>query len=195
MNGTNIQSRPVAFIGVLSMLVLSAVTTFGHCDTMDGPVVRAAQAALKSGNVNLVLIWVKEKDEAELREAFRKTLKVRRLSRAARELADRYFFETVVRIRRTGEGAPYTGLKPAGADLGPVIPVADRAIENGLVTPLLKLFPENARPEIEKRFGNALGKKNFNRNDVEAGRDYVEAYSSFLEYLDHLYKQQLKTSS
>ena len=195
MNRRNIQRWPLALMGLLSMLVLSAVTTFGHCDTMDGPVVRAAQAALKSGNVNLVLIWVKEKDEAELREAFRKTLKVRRLSRDARELADKYFFETVVRIHRTGEGVPYTGLKPTGTDLGPVIPAADRAIENGLLTPLLKLFPENEKADIEKRFGDALAKKNFNRNDVAAGRNYVEAYSSFLEYLEHLYEQHQKGSS
>lgn len=195
MNRRNIQRWSRALIGVFSILVLSAVTTFAHCDTMDGPVVRAAQAALKSGNLNLVLIWVKEKDEAELKEAFRKTLKVRRLSRAARELADRYFFETLVRIHRTGEGAPYTGLKPAGTDLGPVIPVADKAIENGLVTPLLKLFPDNVKPDIEKRFGDAVAKKNFKRNDVAAGRDYVEAYSSFLEYLEHLYEQHQKTSS
>ena len=194
MNRRNIQRWARALTGVLSILVLSAVTTFGHCDTMDGPVVKAAQAALKSGNVNLVLIWVKEKDEAELKEAFRKTLKVRRLSRAARELADRYFFETLERIHRTGEGAPYTGLKPAGIDLGPVIPAADKAIENGLLTPLLKLFPEDVRPDIEKRFGDALGQKNFNRNDVAAGR-YVEAYSSFLEYLEHLYEQHQRGSS
>ena len=195
MNRKNIQRWSRTLVGVLSIVIVSAVTTCGHCDTMDGPVVRAAQAALRSGNVNLVLIWVKDKDEAELREAFRKTLKVRKLNRAARDLADKYFFETVVRIHRVGEGAPYTGLKPAGTDLGPVIPVADKAIENGLVTPLLKLFPDNARPEIEKRFSDARAKKHFKRNDVAAGRDYVHAYSSFLEYLEHLYEQHQKVSS
>lgn len=29
-----------------------------HCDTRDGPVVRAAEEALRKGNVNYVLIWV-----------------------------------------------------------------------------------------------------------------------------------------
>ena len=47
-------------------------------------------------------------------------------SAEARELADRYFFETLVRIHRAGEGAPYTGLKPAGRDLGPAVPAAVR---------------------------------------------------------------------
>jgi hypothetical protein len=110
------------------------------------------------------------------------------LNRSARALADRYFFETLVRIHRAGEGQPYTGLKPAGTDLGPVIPVADKALENGAIAPLLKLFPDSARPEIVNRFNEASAQKNFNHNDVAAGRKYVAAYTSFLEYLEHLYE-------
>ncbi len=91
------------------------VQAFGACDGMEGPVVKAAPKALEAGNVNLVLIWVQEKDEGEARSAFEKTLAVRKLGLEAKALADMYFFETVVRIHRAGEGAPYTGLKPAGA--------------------------------------------------------------------------------
>jgi len=40
-----------------------------HCDTRDGPVVRAARVALETGNVNFVLIWVPESAENELKEA------------------------------------------------------------------------------------------------------------------------------
>ena len=97
---------------------------------MDGPVVQAARKALETGEVKLVLIWVQKQDEGDIKEAFQKTLTVRKLGAAAKELADRYFFETLVRIHRAGEGAPYTGLKPAGRDLGPAIPAADEAIED-----------------------------------------------------------------
>ncbi|HZD40652.1 MAG TPA: DUF6448 family protein, partial [Terriglobales bacterium] len=89
-----------------------------HCDGLDGPVVKAAQNALQTGNVDLVLIWIRPKDEKEIRTAFQKTLAVRQLNPQARELADMYFFETLVRVHRAGEGAPYTGLKPPGRDLG-----------------------------------------------------------------------------
>jgi hypothetical protein len=94
-------------------------------------VVQAAQKALETGNVHLVLIWVQKPDEAEITEAFQKALAVRKLNAEAKELADRYFFETLVRIHRAGEGAPYTGLKPAGRDLGPAIPAADKASREG----------------------------------------------------------------
>lgn len=185
----------VVVIAVMTGSVVIAGKALAHCDTMDGPVVRAAKQALKTRNVNHVLIWVQQKDEAEIRQAFRQTLIVRRLNRPARELADRYFFETLVRIHRAGEGQPYTGLRPAGTDLRPVIPVADRALETGAVDPLLKLFPDNAKPEIESRFRHAVAKKNFDKNDVDGGREYVEAYTSFLEYLEHLYEQKSQKAS
>lgn len=190
MNNTYIVSSLRVLSVLFAVFFFTPVTALAHCDTMDGPVVKAAQQALQTRNVNLVLIWVQKKDEAEVKQAFRQTLVVRKLSHAARQLADRYFFETLVRIHRAGEGEPYTGLKPAGTDLGPVIPVADKAFENGSVAPLLKLFPDSARAEIQDRFRDTLAKKNFNKNDVEAGRKYVGAYVSFLQYLEHLYEQK-----
>src|SRR6185436_13630003 len=102
-----------------------------HCDGLDGPVVKAAQRALDTRNPAPVLIWVQDKDEREIRTAFEQTLAVRELSPQAKELADRFFFETVVRVHRAGEGAPFTGLQPAGRDLGPAIPAADKALDEG----------------------------------------------------------------
>lgn len=156
-----------------TLLLCAAETARAHCDTMDGPVVKAAQAALKTRNINLVLIWVSRKNEVEVKQAFRSTLRVRVLNREARQLADKYFFETVVRLHRAGEGEPYTGLKPAGSNVDPVIRVADQAIDAGAPEALLKLFPEEFRAEIEKRFSDTLARKKFHRNDVEAGREYV----------------------
>ncbi len=101
-----------------------------HCDTMDGPVVQAAGKALETANVNLVLPVAPKKVEDELKKAFDQTLRVRRESEEARELADRWFFETAVRLHREGEGAPYSGLKPAGLDWGPVVPKADSLSRN-----------------------------------------------------------------
>ena len=76
-----------------------------HCDTMGGPVVADAKVALEKKDVTPALKWVNVKDEREIRELFTKTLKVRAHGSEARELADRYFFETLVRVHRAGEGA------------------------------------------------------------------------------------------
>ena len=165
-------------------------TVLAHCDTMDGPVIKAAQRALATRNVNLALIWVQEKDEPEIRERFRETLAVRRLSHEAKKLADNYFFETLVRLHRAGEGEPYTGIEPAGTDLGPVIPVADKALLDGSSEALLKLFPPAESADIQTRFRDTIARKRFNDNDVKAGRVYVKAYVSFLHYLEHLYQEK-----
>lgn len=161
-----------------------------HCDTMDGPVVKAAEKALATENVNLVLIWVQEKDEAAIRQAFRQTLAVRRLSKEARDLADRCFFETLVRLHRAGEGEPFTGIEPAGTDQGPIIPTAESALQNDAVEPLLKLFPAGSAAEIQTRFKDVIAKKSFNKNDVAAGREYVKVYVAFLHYLEHRHSER-----
>ena len=100
----------------LSLAVGNAA--WAHCDGLDGPVVQAARRALESGNANYVLVWVKPGAEAEIKQVFQQALAVRKLGPAAKDLADRHFFETVVLIHRQGEGAGFTGLKPAGRDLG-----------------------------------------------------------------------------
>ena len=121
-----------------------------HCDSLDGPVVRAAQRALEADNPALVLPFVPKSGEQEVLEAFRKVVQVRQTNVTCREVADRYFFETVVRIHRAGEGAPFTGLKPAGLDVGPVIPLAEKAIENEDAVPLEDLLVTTVREEIAR---------------------------------------------
>jgi hypothetical protein len=188
MKTTGILRSIVVSITLFVVALLAPTGASAHCDGMDGPVVKAAQRALESGNVNTILIWVQKKDEGEVRRAFEKTLTVRKLSPEAKDLADMYFFETVVRLHRAGEGAPYTGLKPAGRDLGPAIPAADRALENRSVEPLLKLVGEKTREGIREHFKEASGKANFDKNDLDAGREYVKAYVEFVHYVERLYE-------
>jgi hypothetical protein len=163
-----------------------------HCDGLDGPVVTAAKLALESGDVAPVLIWVSKKDEAEIQNAFQKTLAVRKLNREAKDLADMYFFETLVRIHRAGEGEPYTGLKPSGRDLGPAIPAADKAIADGKLEPLYKLLTDKTHDGLHERFKEVLKNKDFKKNDVDGGRRFVEAYVSFLHYIEALYDAAAK---
>ncbi len=159
-----------------------------HCDGLDGPVVKAARKALDLRNPALVLIWVQEKDEPEILAAFRQTLSVRALGPQAKELADRFFFETVVRVHRAGEGAPYTGLQPAGRDLGPAIPAADNALATGSLEPLTKLLVEAMRTQLRERFDEAVTSATFAPGNVPAGRESIRAYVEFIHYVERLYE-------
>lgn len=178
----------LAGLFVAGFILFSASPAFAHCDGLDGPVVAAARIALQTGNINHVLIWVRPEDAAQIKLAFDEALAVRKLSPQAENLADRSFFETLVRIHRAGEGAPYTGLKPAGRDLGPAIPAADEAIKIGRDDNLMRLLTKEVQEGIAAHFQRVLQKKNSNVDDVAAGREYVEAYVDFIHYVERLHK-------
>jgi hypothetical protein len=146
-----------------------------HCDSMDGPVVLAARRALDARDPTLVLPYVKVEDETEVLTAFERTMKAHDGNRAANELADSYFFETVVRVHRAGEGAPYTGVKPAGLGFGPVVPVAERAIGSGSPDELVEVLTEKVRREVLERFERAMTLKPRADESVASAREYVEA--------------------
>ena len=160
----------------------------GHCDSWDGPVLKLARKALDTGNVNHVLPWVRPMDEAQIRHAFEHALKVRKLGEEARSLADLHFFETLVRIHRAGEGEPYTGLKPSGSDLGPAVPAADRALDEGSADAVVRLLSEAVRHGVHERLRAAMSRKSFDVNDVAAGRRYVESYVPYVHYVEHLWE-------
>jgi hypothetical protein len=160
---------------------------FAHCDTLDGPVVLAARKALDSGEVSRVLVWVPKDDEAEIRGAFERSRAVRKAGGAAKELADLYFFETLVRVHRAGEGAPYTGLKPAGT-VEPPVAAADRAIDTGKLQPLAGLIAARAEKGLHAHFDAVMAKKKYAPADVEAGRAYWSAYVEFVHYAERLYE-------
>lgn len=184
--------KSAVFFTVIGFGMASSLSAFAHCDGLDGPVVKAAQKAIEAGDVNPVLIWVQKDDEAEIRTAFERTLAVRKLNAEARDLADRFFFETLVRVHRAGEGAPYTGLKPMGRDLGPAIPAADTALRDKAVEPLVKLLTETISEEVRAHFNEAMKKSTFAKNDVQAGREFVEAYVKYIHCVEGLYQQATK---
>jgi len=176
----------VFLAAIVAFLVPEAA--LAHCDGLDGPVVKAARHALETGNVRFVLIWVQKQDEAVIQDAFLKTLAVRKLGSDARDLADMYFFETLVRIHRAGEGAPYTGLKPAGRELGPAIPAADEAIVNGTADSLSKLLSDSVREGLLKHFNEVMERRKYDPVDVDKGREFVKAYVEFVHYVERLYE-------
>ena len=146
-----------------------------HCDSLSGPVVKAAKEALEAGNVNFVLPYVPRESEGEVVAAFDKVLPLHRQPNGAHEIADTFFFETVVRLHRAGEGAAYTGLKPAGTDEGPIIPIAERAIETGSVEELKETLIGLVGSEVEKRFEHMQHLRQYSGESVDMAREYVES--------------------
>lgn len=169
------------------LLAVFPVSAAAHCDSLDGPVVVAARAALESGDPDGVLVWVLPADEAVIKDAFRKTLEVRALGPKAAELADTWFFETLVRVHRAGEGAPYTGLKPAGS-AEEVVKKLDASIEKGDIKELAGMIAGHAERSIRGKFEKVMDLKRAAGDSVEKGRDYVAAYVEFMHYVEGVKK-------
>lgn len=177
-----LQIIAITLVGALFAL---PANTFAHCDTLTGPVVSAARIALQTRDLTPVLKWLKAADEPEARRAFQQTIEVRTLNTSARELADRFFFETIVRLHRAGEGEPYTGLKD-GTDVDEAIVGVDKALATGAIDPLLKLIADRTASGIRERFTHVRRLQSQADESVAAGRRYVEAYVAFLRYIEQV---------
>ena len=179
-----------AILTTLSVLAFLSIVYVGtasaHCDTLDGPVVATARTALDKGDVTPLLKWVRAEEEDEIQAAFQKTLAVRAKGSEAKELADMYFFETLVRIHREGEGAPYTGLKP-GETVDPAVALADKALANGNVDKLVNVLSNAMANGIRKRFQHAGETQKHADDSVAAGREFVESYVVFTHYVEGLH--------
>ncbi|MDW8802052.1 DUF6448 family protein [Clostridium sp. A1-XYC3] len=181
-------TKAAKFIGrslmALSIVAALPVMASAHCDTMEGPTISDAKKALESNNVNYALKWVQPENEKEITQVFEQAIKAKEVSAEAKDLADKKFFEELVKVHRAGEGAPFTGVKPVGTPIDEKVAAADKAIEIGDLSPLEGMVPEEKMPELIERFEEVMALKNFDVNNVDAGREYIEAYVSFFKFAE-----------
>lgn len=181
-------------VAVIALVTLQPRSASAHCDTLSGPVVSAARRALETGNVNLALVWVQPDRESAIRAEFDKARAAQQSGGRVKEAADTHFFEALVRIHREGEGAPFTGLKPAGADIGVAVPAADRALASGSIIELQKLVGDAVQGGTQQHFQEALERRRYDTNDVTAGRAYVKAYVEYTHYVEGLYQTATRSA-
>ena len=181
---------PPYLITLLAVALAIPAPASAHCDTLDGPVVITARAALESGKLEPVLAWVQPADEAEIRAAFASARAVRKGTKEARELADRWFFETLVRVHRAGEGAPYTGLKPAG-EIEPAIAAADKVVAGGDPKQLEQMLVDTVREGLHEHLAR-MKKERVPGDDLVAGRRFVAAYVPFVHWAEGVHAAATK---
>jgi hypothetical protein len=167
-----------------------------HCDSLDGPVAKVVQKALENGNINPVLAYAPATAEAEIRVAFEKSRKVRALGADARALADQAIMETVIRLHRVGEGAAYTGLKPAGIDYGPIIPSAEHAVETGDLAKLKGVLMKELEHALNERLAHVRDLQTASLEpktaaEVPHSRERISAELGFITFAANLHQAVL----
>lgn len=176
---------------VTALLLAVALTTVlagnaqAHCDTRQGPVIPEARAALEKGEVTPVLKWVKAENEAEIRRVFAQAVAVRSKGGEARALADQHFLETLIRLHRAGEGAPYTGIKDEAVE--PIAAMADQTLVSGSAEEMIGMINGHLAAAIREKFQRVVATGKDKDQSVAAGREYVEAYVTYLHYVEGIH--------
>jgi hypothetical protein len=179
-------NRILFFLSMSLVIFAMSNNAIAHCDHIDGPVVNDARHAIEQNDVTIVLKWIDEGDEAELRSVFDKTMRVREAGGETQEIADRLFFETLVRLHRASEGASYTGLKPAGTPVAGYVTLSDRALERGSADELIGHLQEALAHTIAEKFKETHSKRQRLGESVAAGRAYVHDYVDFVHYVKYV---------
>lgn len=177
---------------ILSILFVSFFMVFGslpasaHCDSYDGPTIKDASKALETNNVNLVLKWITSDQEKEIIPLFNKTYALKSGDKEVYDIVEKLFFETLVRLHRETEGAPYTGLKPAGTTKT-IIQLSDQAIEGKDIDELLEKLNNHTGKVIREKYEKVAVLDKVKNDSPEKGREYVKAYVDYTHTLEAIH--------
>lgn len=160
-----------------------------HCDSLNRPVVTAARRALEASDADVILPFVPADGAAEVRDAFDRTLghRARRPKRWPTAGSSKLPSGCTV----PAKARPFTGLKPAGLDVGPVIPAAERALDSGSPDELIDVLCVSVRDQVTQRHHHAMAFKTHAGEGVESAREYVEATLGLEVWAHSVYKQVL----
>lgn len=171
---------------LFAILLFSSHATYAHCDSYDGPVIKDAVMALETNNVNLVFKWLDKSQEQEITTLFNKTYSLKNGDKEVYEIVEKHFFETLVRLHREIEGAPYTGLKPAGTTKQ-IIQMTDEAIRVGNVDDFLSKLTNHIEKVVREKYEKVAELNKVKDNSKEQGREFVEAYVNYTHTIEAMH--------
>ena len=187
-----LKNRTAGLPSILSLVMVSLFMIFGsipasaHCDSYDGPTIKDAVKALETNNVKLVLKWITPEQEKEIIPLFNKTYALKSGDKEVYAIVEKHFFETLVRLHRETEGAPYTGLKPAGTTK-PIILMSDQAIESRNIDDLLGKLNNHIGKVLREKYEKVAALDKVKNDSPEQGREYVEAYVDYTHTIEAIH--------
>ena len=180
------QTKSIFAIALLAIAMLAGTPAFAHCDSYDGPTVKDALKALETNNVNLVLKWVRVSQEPEIIALFNKTYSLRKGDKEVYAIVEKHFLETLVRLHREMEGAPFTGLKPAGTTKK-IVQLSDQALESKNVDDFLVKLNTHIGTVIKEKYEKVVALDKVKNDSPAKGREYVEAYVDYTHTIEAIH--------
>lgn len=171
---------------VIFFMIFGSLPASAHCDSYDGPTIKDAIKALETNNVNLVLKWIDKEQEPEIISLFNKTYQLKNADKEMYAIVEKHFLETLVRLHRETEGAPYTGLKPARSTKK-IVQLSDNALANKDIEDLLGKLNNHIGTIIQEKYEKVAVLDKVKNESVEKGREYVAAYVDYTHSIEALH--------
>lgn len=171
---------------VMLLLTIGTLPASAHCDSYDGPTIKDALKALETNNVQLVLKWIEPAQEKEIISLFNTTYSLRNGDKKVYEIVEKHFLETLVRLHRETEGAPYTGLKAAGTTKA-INQLSDQALASKDIDELLGKLNNHIGQVIKEKYEKVAALDKVKNESPEKGREYVEAYVDYTHTLEAIH--------
>jgi hypothetical protein len=176
----------LSFFVAILLVLAGTFPASAHCDSYDGPVIKDALKALETKNVNLVLKWVNEKQEIEIIPLFNKTYNLKNGDKEVYAIAEKHFFETLVRLHRETEGAPYSGLKPAGSTKM-IVQLSDKALASDSADDLVSKLNAHIEKVIREKYAKVARLDKTKDVSAKDGRAYVKAYVDYTHTIEAIH--------
>lgn len=176
-------------LSTVFVILFSLIFSFSasaHCDSYDGPVIKDATEALKTNDVELVLKWITEEQEQEIVSLFNKTYQLKNGDKEIYAIVEKHFFETLVRLHRETEGAPYTGLKPAGTTKQ-IIQMTDEALKEGDIEGFLVKLNNHMDRVVREKYQKVAELNKVKNNSTMQGRAFVDAYVDYTHTVEAMH--------
>lgn len=178
--------KKLRLIIIIALASFASLQSFAHCDSYDGPVIKDALKALETNNVQLVFKWIAPAQEAQIVSLFEATYNLKNGNEEVYALVQKHFLETLVRLHRETEGAPYTGLKPA-EQVNPVISLSDDAITSHNPDDLLAALNGHISQVVKEKYEKVSILEKTKDQSPEKGRAYVDAYVDYTHTVEALH--------
>jgi len=158
----------------------------------DGPVTKAAKAALETGIANRILIWIPEESENTLKNLFERACCARSIRQDGRNRTAEWYFETVNRLHTASHGLNTLSISTKTPEEKATILLVEGACESGNFEDIATRISDTPAGEMRQRFEDLMKKRNNCEENCVAGRMYVSAFVDFIAFVNNLHSGSFK---
>lgn len=152
----------------------------------NGPGMDAAKKALETGKAHHILIWIPEELKSTLKNFLEKACCERNTRKNVHGHAVDWHFQTIHRLQSLYYGPHNLNITTKEPEEKAIILLVERACEGGNFEEITTVIPDTPTGDMPQRFNDVMKKKNYDVENIAAGRVYVSAFTDFIVFVNNL---------